>query len=61
VLRRSLDRTRDRAERLDASEAEQRGELQENQERNQLVVETCRNVLLALDRTADSEHRQNEK
>jgi hypothetical protein len=50
VLRRSLDRMRDRVQRLDASEAEQRGELQANQERNQLVVETCRQVLAALGR-----------
>lgn len=60
VLRRSLDRIRDRVQGLDESDAEQRSELQANQEQHQGVVDTCDQVLSALDAEFDSEHRQNE-
>jgi hypothetical protein len=49
VLRRSLGRLRERVEALDASEERERSELRKNQERNQLVVETCRQLLAYLD------------
>ncbi len=49
VLRRALTRIRDAVLGLDASEAPQRLELRENQVRNELVLDACRQVLAALD------------
>jgi hypothetical protein len=48
VLRRALGRIRDVALGLDASEEEERVELRENAERNQLIVDTCSSVLSSL-------------
>lgn len=52
VLRRSLDRLCDRVQGIDAGEAEQRGELLANQERNQRVVDICCQVREDLERGA---------
>lgn len=49
VLRRAFSRMRDWALRIDASEEKERTELRENEERNHLVVEACRQVLVELD------------
>lgn len=49
VLRRALARMRDGAQRLDASEEAERSQLRANQEHNQLVAETCRQLLADLD------------
>lgn len=49
VLRRSLGRTQEIVSGLDASEETQRSELQRNQERNQLVLDACRQLLAELD------------
>lgn len=49
VLRRSLSRTQEIVSGLDESEEETRSELRKNQERNQLVLDTCRQMLIDLD------------
>jgi hypothetical protein len=51
VLRRSLSRLRDAAMSRDASQQELRAEVQEDEQRNQLVAEACRHVLTDLDET----------
>jgi hypothetical protein len=49
VLRRAFTRLRNAAVGLDASQQEERAEVREAEERNRLVVETCRQALTDLD------------
>ena len=48
VLRRALSRLHEETRDRDAGEERERVELQENEERNRLVMETCRNVIAEL-------------
>lgn len=50
VLRRSLSRIEEIVSGLDESEERERSKLRENQERNQLVLDACRQLLAELDK-----------
>jgi hypothetical protein len=55
ILRRALTRLRDAAIGLDASQRKEREEVRAAEERNQLVVEACRQVLTDLDKDLPSD------